>query len=272
MEFPKFVKKGTLCEDSFIENAFKRSCVEKFPREKTAKRPMNSFLLWAKSVRKNFSNDNPNLTNTEISRVLGKVWKEMSEVEKLPFIQSAKCLRTKFLNDYPNYQYLCKKRKFNQVNNTSFSKMASKLGSNDLNAYEIFKCLNMSEIIEHKDLKSFGYLQSVFTAYQNERNDNQNIFLPEVFTKSISNKFDSNVKLNTKSNKIKSDSFDENQQMQKEKTTLHYYSDETQHFNQNSFDINSEEDFNQNNQIKEREDVIEIDSELREFFQSLEKG
>ncbi|XP_002163303.1 sex-determining region Y protein [Hydra vulgaris] len=272
MELPRFVKQGTLCEDSFMDNLFKRRCAEKVPREKTAKRPMNSFLLWAKSVRKMYASENPNLSNTEISRLLGKVWKEMSEVEKLPFIQSAKCLRTKFIQDNPNYHYFFKKRKINQLNNTSFSKMASKLTSNDLNAYKIFKYLNMSEIIEHKDLKSFGYLQSVFAAYQNERNGNQNTFSPKILSKSISNNFISNVQLNAKSNKNKSDRFDENQQTHKETTTLHYYSDEAQHSCENSFNINNEEDFNQNNQIKKREDVIELDSELREFFMSLEKG
>nr|XP_012553519.1 sex-determining region Y protein-like [Hydra vulgaris] len=272
MEFPRFVKQDTLCEDSFMDKLFKRRCAEKVPREKTAKRPMNSFLLWAKSVRKIYASENPNLSNTEISRLLGKIWKEMSEVEKLPFIQSAKCLRTKFIQDYPNYHYFLKKKKFNQVNNTHFSKMASKLTSNDLNAYEIFKCLNMSEIIEHKDLKSFGYLQSVFTAYQNERNDNQNTFSPKLLANSISNKLISNAKLNAKSNKNKSVSFDDNQQTHKETTTLHYYLNEAQHSCENSFDINNKENFNQINQMEKREDVIEFDSELREFFQSLEKG
>ncbi|XP_065643738.1 sex-determining region Y protein-like [Hydra vulgaris] len=281
MELPRFVKQDTLCdsliedsiyEDSFIENLFKRRCVEKFPREKIAKRPMNSFLLWAKSVRRKFASENPNLTNTEISRLLGKVWKDMSEVEKLPFIQSAKCLRTKFMQDYPNYHYFFKKKKFSQLNNTSFSEMASKIRSNDLNAYEIFKCLNMSEVIERNDLKSFGYLQSALGDYQNKRNNNQNTLSPKVLTKNISNKFISNVQLNAKSNKNKSDSFDENPQTHKETTTLHYYSDEAQCSCENSSNINNEEDFNQNNQMKEREDVIELDSELREFFQSLEKG
>ncbi|XP_065675470.1 sex-determining region Y protein-like [Hydra vulgaris] len=219
-----------------------------------------------------YASENPHLSNTEISRLLGKVWKLMSEVEKLPFIQSAKCLRTKFMQDYPNYHYFFKKKKFHQLNNTSFSKMASKLRSNDLNTYEIFKCLNMSEILVQKDLKSFGYLQSVLAAYQNETNDNQNTFSSKILTKSINNKFVSNVQLNAKSNKNKSDSFGENQQTHKETTTLHYYSDEAQRSCENSFDINNEEDFNQNNQMKEREDVIELDSELREFFRSLEKG
>ena len=75
------------------------------------KRPMNSFLLWAKVMRKKFAKDNPTLHNAEISKLLGKVWNSMTTVEKRPFVERAEKLRVLHMRDHPNYRYAPKKKK-----------------------------------------------------------------------------------------------------------------------------------------------------------------
>lgn len=69
------------------------------------KRPMNAFMVWSRIRRKHISNDYPRLHNSEISKLLGAEWKLLSEVEKRPFIDEAKRLRSQHMVDHPGYKY-----------------------------------------------------------------------------------------------------------------------------------------------------------------------
>ena len=68
------------------------------------KRPMNSFLLWAKIMRRKYATENPNLQNAEISKLLGKIWNSMSTTDKRPFVEKAEKLRVIHMKNYPNYR------------------------------------------------------------------------------------------------------------------------------------------------------------------------
>jgi len=48
------------------------------------KRNPSAFLIFSKTKRRELQEENPSMKNTEISRLLGKLWREMPEEEKFP--------------------------------------------------------------------------------------------------------------------------------------------------------------------------------------------
>ena len=75
------------------------------------KRPMNAFMVWSSLERKKLAEKEPNLHNTELSKRLGQMWKEMSEEDKAPYRQEATRLKDKLMEDHPEYKYKPRRRK-----------------------------------------------------------------------------------------------------------------------------------------------------------------
>ncbi|KAI0990258.1 hypothetical protein GJ496_000499 [Pomphorhynchus laevis] len=93
------------------------------------KRPMNAFLVWSKSIRREITQKNPKLHNSEISKQLGEMWRNMSDEDKQPYIEEAKILRSEHMRNYPDYKYR-PRRKTNKINkkpdeNLNYSALAA---------------------------------------------------------------------------------------------------------------------------------------------------
>ena len=74
------------------------------------KRPMNAFMVWSQIERHKIIEESPGCNHAEISKLLGKRWRGLSQAERNPFIEEAERLRQLHMAEFPDYKYRPKKR------------------------------------------------------------------------------------------------------------------------------------------------------------------
>ncbi len=74
------------------------------------KRPMNAFMVFSHMERKKIIEQQPDIHNAEVSKALGRKWKELNDLDRSPYIQEAERLRLLHMQQYPDYKYQPRKR------------------------------------------------------------------------------------------------------------------------------------------------------------------
>jgi transcription factor SOX7/8/10/18 (SOX group E/F) len=76
-----------------------------------SRRPPNAFILYSQAMRTSVRQENPSLSNTEVSRLLGKMWKDVPAEAKLHYKQQATVAQAEFKRVHPDYTYRKARRK-----------------------------------------------------------------------------------------------------------------------------------------------------------------
>ena len=67
-------------------------------------------MVFSHIERKRITEYTPDIHNAEISKNLGKKWKQLTDEEKQPYIQEAERLRLLHMKEYPDYKYQPRKK------------------------------------------------------------------------------------------------------------------------------------------------------------------
>ncbi|OHT12557.1 HMG box family protein [Tritrichomonas foetus] len=73
--------------------------------DKPVKRPPNAYNLFFIERQPIERENNPKLTGNEVSQLIGKQWKEMTEEQQLQYKEKANQIRAKFKEEHPDYHY-----------------------------------------------------------------------------------------------------------------------------------------------------------------------
>lgn len=90
------------------------------------RRPPNAYILFCLEKRKELRSQNPQLSNVDISKLLGDKWKELDESERLPYKERAKTLQAEFKEKNPGYRYERARQK--RTSQTVFRQQNKQLG------------------------------------------------------------------------------------------------------------------------------------------------
>jgi len=74
------------------------------------RRPMNAFMVWSQIERRKIVAVQPDTHNAEISKRLGRLWRQLSDDDRRPFVEEAERLRVLHGREYPDYKYRPRKR------------------------------------------------------------------------------------------------------------------------------------------------------------------
>lgn len=96
------------------------------------KRPMNAFMVWSQIERRKICELQPDMHNAEISKRLGRRWKQLIDEDRQPFIEEAERLRQLHQKEYPDYKYRPRKKTAKPAPKGASSSKKSKKNSSKL--------------------------------------------------------------------------------------------------------------------------------------------
>lgn len=76
---------------------------------KVPKRPANAFICYNIALRKKVRNLFPNYSNSDVSKIIGGMWKSVGKSEKDEYIKQAVQCRKQHKEKYPNFEYNIKR-------------------------------------------------------------------------------------------------------------------------------------------------------------------
>jgi len=83
-------------------------------------------MLWSSDTRILIRNNNPGISNSEVSVLLGKLWHDMSDKDKINYKNKAEKIRCSHKLKFPDYKYKPKQKKIKQ-NNENFKICKTKI-------------------------------------------------------------------------------------------------------------------------------------------------
>ncbi len=75
---------------------------------------MNAFMVFSHIERKKIIEMQPDIHNAEVSKALGRRWKELRVEDREPYVQEAERLRQLHMQEYPDYKYQPRKKHLGQ--------------------------------------------------------------------------------------------------------------------------------------------------------------
>jgi hypothetical protein len=69
------------------------------------RRPPNAFILYSQAMRPSCRVENPSMSNTEVTRLLGQMWKDAPPDITAHYKQKAAAAQEQFKHEHPNYGY-----------------------------------------------------------------------------------------------------------------------------------------------------------------------
>jgi len=97
-------KKKTNKEETKKEAKKQSSSEEEEPELPPPKRPLASYMRFAKDKREEIVSQHPDLSGREITRKLGEVWRGLSEEEKQPYIDEYEADKERFERQKQEYE------------------------------------------------------------------------------------------------------------------------------------------------------------------------
>ena len=97
-------KQRYLTEKSLYTGDWKVQVKKAKKDSRAPKRPPSAFLFFSGAHRRPIKEKNPGMCNTDVSKELGRMWREMKEEERKPFVEREKEEREKYLEDMVHYK------------------------------------------------------------------------------------------------------------------------------------------------------------------------